>query len=470
MRAFDRPGACLVVILVLAPGFTFGAGAVSALAVSGSMHLPRAAPAPGFNGAGRFAFVSNFENHTLGGWHSAQGNASVVSSPSYSGEPSLSSTAGSHLPQIEFATRSFVAGAASLSMRADLYYAGNGSGYFGLFGPQGAVALVGVSAGSVWAGPNLTHLQKVGGFPAGTAQPAGWVDLMASLRAPSSSNGHWVMDVYVDRTDVVAASKVAVPGAGGYAGAILETTRGTVDFTNMVFTTNEIPITIPKYNNMDGYGQGSGLTVGLLAPFTTLTGTMTLQNWNIPQRGILSFQINAMDYIGTVHSTCRGFYQLGVDLNPGGRIAPWFVPNGNCIAHYFNSNNTARVNPGFHSPPGTRLQLTIQQNPGNHSLRFQIVDLSIGGLNRTVSATIPYNSTLFYGAYSQVEWQPCCSNFPIGSYFLNASLRGLTIGGGSVATPTTLDASYMVPYALDTPPAWSMTYYRSNTAAYDQVA
>ena len=42
-----------------------------------------------------------------------------------------------------------------------------------------------------------------------------------------------------------------------------------------------------------------------------------------------------MNYIGTVDSTCHGFFQLGVDLDPGGYIAPGTVPGTNCVAHYF---------------------------------------------------------------------------------------------------------------------------------------
>jgi hypothetical protein len=73
---------------------------------------------------------------------------------------------------------------------------------------------------------------------------------------------------------------------------------------------------------MEGYGQGSGLVVGLLPAYSNLTAQMNLHSWSVPQNDILSFQINAMNLTGTTVSTCHGFFQLGVDLDPLGRIAP----------------------------------------------------------------------------------------------------------------------------------------------------
>jgi hypothetical protein len=470
MRRSARTGVWLVTLLVMLPGAAVTVGWSERAIGYGSLHVPRVSTQGAFNSTGLFVFVADFEHGSMGGWHPSQGNASIVTSPSYAGEPSLSSSAGAALPQVEIANRSFVPGAPSLSFRADLYYAGGGTGFVGLAGAHGPVAMVGVGGGSVWAGANLTTLTKVRSIPTGTAQPAGWVDLMASLAASTGGNSTaWTMQVYVDRTDTIAASNVSVPNASGYSGAILETTKGTVDYTDLVFTSNQIPITIPGYNNMEGYGQGSGLTAALLPGFTTLTATMTVANWSIPQQNILSYQINAMSYVGTVRSTCHGFYQLGIDLNPGGRIAPWFVPDGNCVAHYFNSKHPTSGNRGFVSPPGTRLELSIHDNTSAGTIEFAIHDLSISGPNRSLTATIPYNGTRFYGAYSQVEWQPCCSSFPIRAYFLNASLRAMTIAGGGVPSPTLLSGSYMVPYVLDAPPSWSLTYYRTNVGAYDQV-
>lgn len=438
--------------------------------VAGPLHLPLAPMGAAPVAAGRFAFVSDFEGGSLGGWTAVQGSAVIGATPNYAGEPSLNSTAVAGRPQIEQAHRGFTAGATALALRADLYYLGGGTGYVGFAGSHGAVALVGVAAGVVWAGPNLTALTRVGAIPASTAQPMGWVDLEAAITSANVS-GHlrWTMDAYVDRTDVIAATGVAVPNAGAYSGAVLETTNGTMDYTNIVLTSNQIPITIAGYNNMEGYGQGSGLVVGLLPAFTTLSATMTLTNWNVPQQGILSFQINAMNRVGTTRSTCKGFFQLGVDVDPGGRIAPWYVPDGNCVAHYFNSKHPTSINRGFPSPAGTTIRLTVRDNTTAGAIQFIETDLSITGPNRTLSASVPYTSTPFVGVYSQVEWQPCCSRFAIGGYFLNASLSGMSNDGGTVAAPQTLSGAYMVPYVLDAPPSWSLTYYRAAAAAYDQV-
>ncbi|HUJ77805.1 MAG TPA: hypothetical protein VLX64_02240, partial [Thermoplasmata archaeon] len=158
------------------------------------------------------------------------------------------------------------------------------------------------------------------------------------------------------------------------------------------------------------------------------------------------------------------------DLNPGGYIAPWFVPNNNCVAYYFNSNNTPRLSPGFATPAGSRLSLKIVDNPAAKTITFQITDLAVRGTNHTVTATIPYNGTPFYGAYTQVEWQPCCSKSPISSYFFNGTLYHLMISGGNLTAPYSLPATYMLPFALDVPPSWCFTYYDQGIAGYDQVA
>jgi hypothetical protein len=188
----------------------------------------------------------------------------------------------------------------------------------------------------------------------------------------------------------------------------------------------------------------------------------------VPQAGILGTQINAMNRVGTTVSTCRGFYQLGVDLDPGGRIAPWYVPGFNCVATYFATNST-RSNGGFVTPAGSHLGLSITDNAVPHSIVFRIVDYSVHGANRYWNATIPYVGTDFFGAYTQLEWQPCCSKYPIGSYFYNGSFSHLRIVGGNVTAPMSLPASYMIPFALDVPTSWNFGYYDAATASYSQI-
>jgi hypothetical protein len=462
----------VVAVLAMGPFFGAGVGAVATSpSVSSVFHAPLTHATFAPSGTGTFEFVSNFEDHVLDGWHQTVGTASVVTSPNYNGEPALSSTPSTAGVQVDHATQNFITGLPALSFESDLYYAGNGTGFVGLYGPSGPVAVVGVSGGAtVWAGPSPSHLTRIEAIPTGTAQPAGWVSLMAIVQGFATSSGTaWSMLVYVDRTDVVAGN-VSVPLASGYLGGLIETTHGTMDYTNGIFSTYQIPITIPGYNNMDGYGQGSGLLVSLLPKYTTLSSEMVLSNWTIPQDGILSFQINAMNRAGTTLSTCQGFYQLGLDLDAHGHIAPWFVPDDNCVAHYFDSNNTPSSNPGFLTPPGSKILLTITDNTSASTIFFQVQDLSVSGANRTLNATISYNGGAFFGAYTQVEWQPCCSSHPISSYFLNGTLQNLRITGGNLTSPMDLPASYMLPFALDVPPSWNFNYYQSGSAGYNQVA
>ncbi len=449
-------------------GLAASPAAPSALAVgvesSGPYHAPmQRSPAQGT--AGAFAFVSNFEDGGLDGWTALAGmSPSVTTKATYFGEPSLRSSATGGA-QISVASQGFVTGDSSVSFQVAMN-SGKGAGYFGLAdASHDLVAVVGVASGEVFAGGSLSTLTDVGPVPSGTAYPAGWVYLSANVYNAGSKTPNWIMDVYVDRSDLVTAT-VPAPAAANCAEALLETTSGTAYYSDIVVTTYEIPIYIPGYNNMEGYGQGSGLLVQLLPAYTKLTAEMTLNSWDVPQDGILSFQINAMNYYGTTRSTCQGFFQLGIDLDTSGTIAPWYVPGKNCFAHYFLPSNNPAVQPGVPSPFGTHLVLTIEDDLANTSVDFTIVDTTIG---QTWSASIPYSGTMFYGMYTQIEWQPCCSNFPIADYAFSGVLsnEAITTSTGAVQG---LTSSYMLPFTLDAPPQWSLTYYQDSTLGYDQLA
>ena len=430
----------------------------------GAFHAPlRRSPAQGT--AGAFAFVSNFEDGGLDGWTGLMGSApSVTMKTTYFGEPSLKSAANGGV-QISNASAGFVTGGSFVSFQVAVN-SGKGAATFGLADAgHGFVAIVGVSDGEVWAGGSLSTLSDVGPVPPDTAYPAGWVYLSANVYEAGSKTPNWIMDLYVDRSDSIAAS-VPVPHAADYAEALLETTSGTAYYTDIVATTYEIPIYIPGYNNMEGYGQGSGLLVQLLPAYTNLTAEMTLNSWDVPQEGILSFQINAMNYYGTTRSSCQGFFQLGIDLDPSGTIAPWYVPGKNCYAHYFLPSMNPAVVPGVPSPFGTHLELTILDDVASKAVVFTIVDTTIG---QTWTASIPYSGTMFYGMYTQIEWQPCCSTFPIEAYAFSGTLyhEMITTAAGSVQG---LTSTYMLPFTLDAPPHWSLTYYQDATFGYDQLA
>ena len=463
-------GLALVLCLATfaAVGFAASPAAPAASTVSsesvGTYHAPlKQSPAQGT--AGAFAFVSNFEDGGLDGWTSLAGfSPTVTTRTTYFGEPSLASAARGGV-QISHASAGFVTGDSFVSFQVALN-PGKGAGYFGLGDAgHGFVAVVGVSNGEVFAGSALSALSDLGPVPSGTAYPAGWVYLSANVYNAGSKTPSWVMDVYVDRSDGIAAT-VPVSGAANYAEALLETTSGTAYYSDIVVTTYEIPIYLPGYNNMEGYGQGSGLIVQLLPAYTELRAEMTLNSWDVPQDGILSFQINAMNYYGTTRSTCQGFFQLGIDLDTSGTIAPWYVPGKNCFAHYFLPSNNPAVQPGVASPAGTHLVLTIQDDVASKSIVFTIVDTTIA---QTWTASIPYSGTLFYGMYTQIEWQPCCSNYPIAEYAFHGTLynEAITTSTGVVRG---LTSSYMLPFTLDAPPQWSLTVYQDSTLGYTQLA
>ena len=428
--------------------------------------MPRNSPMASTQGA--FAFVSNFESGTLEGWQSVSGaTPSVVTKPDYSGEPSLASSAQKGV-QIDTASSDFVLGDSFVSFQVAID-ASKGSGYFGLADSSGnPVAIVGVYNGQVVAGYSMSSLQTIEAVPSGTAYPSGWAYITANVydaSTSSSPSAGWVMQVFVDRTDQIAAT-FSVPDAASYASAIIETTSGTVYYTNIVVTSYEIGINIPGYNNMEGYGQGSGLLVSLLPEFNTLDAEMVLNSWNTPQSGILSFQINAMNYYGTTRSSCKGFFQLGVDLNPDGYISPWYVPGVNCFAHYFLPSNNPAVQQGIPSPQGTHLTLSIVDNQSAKDIVFTIVDTTT---SQTFSASIPYSGTGFYGAYTQLEFQPCCASYPIQDYQINGALYNMQITTVSGSTQS-LNSSYMLPFVLDAPPSWGFTYYQNSIAGYQQVS
>ena len=403
----------------------------------------------------RFAFVSNFEDMALDGWTSVSGQTPVVvTSPNYSGEPALSSTAGK--PQIDSATADFVTGQVALSFQVAIYAPAGTSGFFGLGSTDKKfVAVVGVNGSDVYAGKDLTSLTEVEAMPTGTAYPAGWVYIIADLS--QGGNGKWTMQVFVDST-MSAAATVKVPKAGGYTGAIIETTEGTVDYTNIIVSTYQIANVVKGYNNMQGYGQrvASAGIVQLLPAYQNYTAVMTLDSWSIPQSGILSFQINSLNATASETSggTCVGFFQLGMDLDQNGQIDPWYVPGVDCEANSFVGD--------FSTPAGSVIVLSILFLSSSHKIEFKEVDQTI---SKTMTDTIPYSGGAFVGAYTQMEFQPCCNSHPITDYGLKGSLTDMEITpvGGS---PEPLNSTYMIPFNLDTPTTWDLTYYQNSAAGY----
>ncbi|HLH85523.1 MAG TPA: hypothetical protein VKU79_01495, partial [Thermoplasmataceae archaeon] len=306
-----------------------------------------------------------------------------------------------------------------------------------------------------------------GQVPQTPAYKGGWIYVSGNLMNTSTHKSfNWTLQLFVDQTISIFAN-ISCPLGYEYSAIELNSTYGIAYFTDIVFTSYEIPIYLPGYNNMEGYGQGSGLLVQLLKPFTILHANMILHNWNTLENGILSFQINAMNYYGATRSTCVGFFQLGIDLDPNGTIAPWYVAGTNCIAHYFLHSMNPAVQPGFPTPNNTRLGLTIIDNISGKHIFFQIIDYSVQGNDRYWNATIPYNGTLFYATYTQMEFQPVAES-QILNYHFNGTLYNMTYGN-SFSSMTMLNNSYMLPFTLDAPDTWSLTYYNGE-AGYTQIA
>ena len=453
--AHGGAAAVLLLLLALMPAVSL---VPPASGVSTTLVAPTHSPLPTrsvISPTGAFSFTSNFEDGYLDGWSSVSGSPPVVSSsPSFSGEPALTSTAGATGPQIDTANSGFVKGDSFVSFQVAVD-ARSGSGVFGLGNQESPVAVVGVSKGVVVAGGSMGSLKRLGPIPRGTAYPPGWVYLAANV---NNTGEGWVMSVFVDNSNFTSGT-LSVPAASGYSDAVIETTSGSVSYTDIVVLSYPIPTIIPGYNNMEGYGQGSALWVSLLPAYYDLSGQMILDSWKIPQSEILSFQINAMNVTGTIQSTCVGFFQLGIDIDPKGTIQPWFVPGVDCTAYYFSPVPTP-------TPPGSHLVLSIVDDHAAKRIYFTIIDTTIG---KTFKTSIPYSGTLFFSTYTQLEFQPCCNAFPIQDYKFTGSLYDLQITTKDGQTEG-LTAGYMVPFLLDTPPSWDFTYYQSSILGYQQVS
>jgi hypothetical protein len=472
MRAGRRPRRSLWVPVLLLSGLV--------LSVSPALGSHATTPLPPLSHdsvstvpTGAFAFVSTFEGGRPDHWRAVDGGFHVGAHPNYAGEPALVSSA-SPGAQLDVATYQVVPGQSFLSLQGVLNVGPRGTGFIGLGEHDRPVALLGIGSGQIWAGTDPDHLGDLGPIPSGSAQPLGWTYLTANLYEVTSAHAKtktWKMDVFVDQTALPTAVGFRVPSAGNYTEALLLTTRGTVAYTDLILTTYQIAEALNNQfapNPSDGYGQGSGILVRLLPAFTTLSATIDLANWTAPQKGILSVQINAMNPHGAETASCRGFFQLGVDLDPGGRIAPWYVPGVNCNPNYFRADRMGRTGPEFPSPPGTVLFVQIQQLPQAGSIRFTLVDHNASAVDALWTATIPYAGPEFVAAYTQIEWQ-ATSKLPVSRYFFNGSFSQLRISGGNLSAPQRLGPDYMVPFAVGVPPSWNFYYYNGSSSGYSQV-
>jgi len=139
------------------------------------------------------------------------------------------------------------------------------------------------------------------------------------------------------------------------------------------------------------------------------------------------------------------------------------VQGKNCIAIYFQGSSNHR---SVVSPFPTHLVLSIIDVPAVNQIVFTIKDTST---NQLFNASIPYRGGLFYGMYTQLEWQPCCNRYPIQEYALDGSLYAVQITPLS-GPKMLLSSSYMLPFVLDAPPSWSFSYYQDSVDGYQQTA
>ena len=423
--------------------------------------------APAVSTSGTFAYISEFTSggtYSDYGWNLISGHASITNHVQYFGEPSLVLSNGASLitsenitPGDQFVSFQFAVNAVS------------GTGTFAIINSMGNnIASVSVSGSTVTVTSSQNKISATGSAPQNSAYPDGWVYVSGNLYNTSTNKQFsWTLQLFVDQTISVFAN-LNDPLGYSYAGLQLSASSGHAYFTDIIFTTYDIPTYLAGYNNMEGYGQGSGLLVSLLHPFTILHANMILNSWNTLQNGILSFQINAMNYTGTLRSTCVGFFQLGIDLDPNGTISPWYVEGTNCVAHYFLNSNNPAVQPGFKTPIGTELGLTIQDITSAKEITFQIIDFSVSGQDRYWNATIPYSGSEFYGTYTQLEFQPVAEP-QILDYHFSGSIYNMTYGS-AISSMIPLNNSYMLPFTLDAPSTWSLTYYNGQQAGYQQIA
>lgn len=414
-----------------------------------------------------FAFVSNFETLTLEGWNRLTGSQpTVVTSVDYSGEPALMSVnpLGCECVQADYADKEFVDGLYTVSFQVAIDTSGPGA-FFGL-GSSGTqfVAVIGVENGNVVGGANLSSLVTIESVPLGTAQPSGWVYVVGNVAI--NKHGKGMMQVFIDESNASAAT-ISVPQASQYSRALIETVGpGSAFYSDIVVSSTLLAKLFPRWNPMEGYGQGGAclcttLNVKLLPLFSDLSADMILSSWSVPRANILSFQINANNLTGsTVPKTCVGFFQLGVDLNPNGYIAPWYVKGNDCVAHYFVGSH------GVYSPPNSNLSLSILFEPASKQILFTINDSSI---SRVFSASIPYSDQAFNSMFTQLEFQPSGNISLISEYRLRGEMYNIeitTMRGLTEALPS----SYMLPWSVDAPLSWSFTYYENDIAGYSQVS
>lgn len=420
-----------------------------------------------FNGG--FSFLSEFTsggNYSNYGWKLVRGaDVPVISySTTYFGEPSLALTAGT----IITTNRNITGGFHNVSFQYAIRVTG-GNGTFKITDSSGisvASITVGGRAVHVTTSPGVAPIVK--SIPDSALLPGGWLLVSGNLYQNNTNVSlPWILQVFLGGTDSVYG-EISTPLGDYYSGVDLSSNNGTVYFTDVIVSNDLIGVNQQGQNSMEGYGQGSGSLVSLLQPFDLIRADVLLNNWTSTLFGVFSIQINVMNYTGAINPTGIGFFQLGVDLDPNGLIAPWHVNGVNEVAVYFLEHVGPADFPGFYTPKGTILQLTIFYNTDAHSILFQIVDEEVNGAGKYWNATIPYSGPSFYAAYTQMEVSAVnvtqTSGFGFSGEVYNISY------GQVLNCLTPFNSSYMVPYFINTPSSWNLGYYNQSISGYSQSA
>ncbi len=394
----------------------------------------------------------------LDGWqHETGATPSVVSSPNYSGEPSLKSSAASG-NQTDYTTQKIIKNLGLLYFQVAMNVSSSSTGYFGLGQSSSVfVAVVGVEGDKVVAGSNLKNLQTVQSLPTSTAYPKGWVDIWGMIINDFDSSSR--MLVFVDGTNAISAN-VSVPSVQNYAGALIETTKGISYYSSVYVTTMFLPSYSPGYNTIEGYGMGCCGVDLPLPSFYNQTATVTLKSWSMPQNNIQSWQINTGNATFLDDNACAGFFQLGFDFNSGGYIAPWYVEGNNCEAQYFDGIG------GVATPTGSVLTLSIVWQSSTKHVLFNIVDKTTG---KTFSESIAYSGSAFVSALTQFEFESY-AKYPIAEYKANLVVSGYEFTKVGSSTPQKMNLSELYPSLVNAPPTWDLTYYNNATAGYQQIS
>jgi hypothetical protein len=414
-----------------------------------------------------FDYVSLFNSGTNiadYGWNLESGTKipPITGNPSFMGEASLSLAAGT----VVATDRNVVPNDPVVSFQFAVDSA-IGAGMFAVTNSSGRIiASVSVSGDLVSVSSFAGHVARI--FQGGLEEMQTWLLITGNLvNLGSFLEPSWMLQVFVDGTSNVFAN-LSAPYGNTYSGIELASLSGTVYFSDIIFASYEIGRNIPGYNVMEGYGEGSGSLASLLPPFDIISADIVLDNWSSVQYDTFSIQINVMNYTGATNPTSNGFFQLGIDLDPGGVIAPWHVNGKDAIAEYYPENVNNYFMPGFKTPCKSIIQMTIYYEMEKRTILFQIVDENITGNERWWNASMEYDGPPFCAAYTQLE----ISGFTpsgINSFSFNGSISNVSFGTlPSGLEP--LNSYYMTPYMINTPNSWQMGFYDDKSSSYFEFA